>query len=143
RDRTLERIKEEVEKVKGEGDEELVQLREQLDERSEDAHDKIAQERDELMNLQPMMFLGESRYRELKQKWGQVFKADMGAEAFYEILRSMDMDTEAKQLWIEVRTTKSKQRKKKATKRLKVIESLRKSGNRPEWMILTVLPVIP
>ena len=43
---------------------------------------------------------------------GQVFKADMGAEAFYEILRSMDMETEAKRLWHEIRTTKSKQRKK-------------------------------
>jgi len=143
RDRTLERIKEEVEKVKGEGDEELVQLREQLDERSEDAHDKIAQERDELMNLQPMMFLGESKYRELKQKWGQVFKADMGAEAFFEILREMDLDKVAKELWHEVRTTKSKQKKKKAVKRLKVVEALRRSGNRPEWMILTTLPVIP
>jgi len=143
RDRTLERIKEEVEKVKGEGDEELVQLREQLDERSEDAHDKIAQERDELMNLQPMMFLGESKYRELKQKWGQVFKADMGAEAFFEILREMDLDKVGKELWHEVRTTKSKQKKKKAVKRLKVVEALRRSGNRPEWMILTTLPVIP
>ncbi len=48
-----------------------------------------------------------------------------------------------KELWSEVRTSKSKQKRKKATKRLKVVEDFRKSGNRPEWMILTVLPVIP
>ncbi len=97
----------------------------------------------ELQSLQTLMFLGEPRYRELKQKYGNVFKADMGAEAFYEILRGMDLEKLSIELWNEVRTTRSKQRKKKATKRLRVVESLRKSNNRPEWMILTVLPVIP
>jgi len=102
-----------------------------------------AESRQELQSLQPLTFLGDQRYRELKQKYGNVFKADMGAEAFYEILRNMDLDKLAVELWNEVRTTRSKQRKKKATKRLRVVESLRKSKNRPEWMILTVLPVIP
>jgi DNA-directed RNA polymerase subunit beta' len=143
RDRTLERIKEEVEKVKAEAEDEIVQLRQQLEDRTVDSHEAMAQERDELMSLQPMMFLGESKYRELKQKWGQVFKADMGAEAFLEILRAMDLDKVAKELWHEVRVTKSKQKKKKAVKRLKVVEALRRSENRPEWMILTTLPVIP
>jgi DNA-directed RNA polymerase subunit beta' len=72
-----------------------------------------------------------------------VFKADMGAEAFYDILARMDMDTLAKELWREVRTSKSKQKRKKAIKRLRVVENFRKSNNRPEWMILTILPVIP
>ncbi len=99
--------------------------------------------RQELQNLQPLTFLGESRYRELKTKYGNVFRADMGAEAFYEILKGMELDRLAVELWNEVRTTRSKQRKKKATKRLRVVESLRKSNNRPEWMVLTVLPVIP
>ncbi len=81
--------------------------------------------------------------RELKQKFGQVFKADMGAEAFYEILRRIDLDQLAKELWREVRHSLSKVKKKKAIKRLRIVEALRKSGNRPEWMILTVLPVIP
>ncbi len=103
------------------------------------AHDARA----ELESLQPLQFLGEPKYRELKQRYGNVFKADMGAEAFYAILASMDLTKLSAELWIEVRDTKSKQRKKKATKRLRVVESLRKSGNRPEWMILTVLPVIP
>ncbi|MBE2182125.1 MAG: DNA-directed RNA polymerase subunit beta' [Anaerolineae bacterium] len=99
--------------------------------------------RSELQDLHILQFLPENRYRELKQRYGQVFQADMGAEAFYEILKVMDLEQMAKELWIEVRTTRSKQRKKKATKRLRVVENLRKSSNRPEWMILKVLPVIP
>ncbi len=99
--------------------------------------------RNELADLRVLQFLPEVRFRELKSRYGQVFHADMGAEAFYEILQRMDMDKLATELWHEVRTTRSKQRKKKATKRLRVVESLRKSNNRPEWMILTVLPVIP
>jgi DNA-directed RNA polymerase subunit beta' len=89
------------------------------------------------------MVLGETRYRELRAKWGQVFRADMGAEAFYEILQNLDLDQLAKDLWHELRTTGSKQRRKKATKRLKVVEAFRRSRNRPEWMIMTALPVIP
>ncbi|CAG0999525.1 DNA-directed RNA polymerase subunit beta' [Anaerolineae bacterium] len=99
--------------------------------------------RQELQNLQVLTFLGDARYRELKMKYGNVFKADMGAEAFFEILKNLDLEKLAIELWHEVRHTKSKQRKKKATKRLRVIESLRKSSNRPEWMIMTILPVIP
>ncbi len=104
---------------------------------------KLNQERDELLSLAPMQFLNEPRYRELKQRWGQVFRAGMGAEAFYDILSDMNLDKLADELWNEVRSTRSKQRRKKATKRLRILEALRKSGNRPEWMILTVLPVIP
>ncbi len=139
----LERIKGDQDKAKAEAEDELVQLRQQLDERAGDVSEKHATDREELNSLQPMMFLGETKYRELKQKWGQVFKADMGAEAFFEILRNMDLEKLGKELWVEVRTTKSKQKKKKAVKRLKVVEALRRSGNRPEWMILTTLPVIP
>jgi DNA-directed RNA polymerase subunit beta' len=87
--------------------------------------------------------MGETRFRELKTRWGQVFRADMGAEAFYDILRRLDLNKLAEELWKEVRTSKSKQKRKKATKRLKVVEAFRRSGNRPEWMVLTVLPVIP
>jgi DNA-directed RNA polymerase subunit beta' len=55
----------------------------------------------------------------------------------------LDIDQLADDLWNEVRTTKSKQKRKKGTTRLKVVEAFRKSKNRPEWMILSVLPVIP
>jgi DNA-directed RNA polymerase subunit beta' len=105
--------------------------------------EQLNRDSEEVLGLHQMMFLGESRFRELKTKWGQVFRADMGAEAFYEILQELDLEQLAKDLWEEVRTTRSKQHKKKATKRLKVVEAFRRSGNRPEWMVLTVLPVIP
>ena len=105
-------------------------------------------------------FLSESQYRDLKRDFGNVFQAAMGAEAFYEILGSLNLTRLKEALWTEVRTSKSKQRTRKATKRLRVVESLRSSretvierdntnqasepnGNRPEWMILTALPVIP
>ena len=122
----------------------------QLDEHLSELEDRISlvrqnaeKARQELQELHVLQFLSEPRYRELRQRYGQVFHADMGAEAFHEILRQMDLDKLSAELWHEVRTTRSKQRKKKATKRLRVVESLRKSSNRPEWMILTVLPVIP
>jgi DNA-directed RNA polymerase subunit beta' len=62
----------------------------------------------------------------------------MGAEAFHEILKNMDLEKLSRDLWREVRTSRSKQAAKRATKRLQVVEALRASGNRPEWMILTV-----
>ena len=98
---------------------------------------------DELKSLAPMQFFGEARYRELRSKWGNVFRAGMGAEAFYEYLQDMNLDALVVDLWNQVRTSRSKQRRLQATKRLRVVEALRKSGNRPEWMVLTMLPVIP
>ena len=67
----------------------------------------------------------------------------MGAEAVRELVGKIDLDGMVKELRSEINTTQSKQRKKKAAKRLRVAESFRKSGNRPEWMILTLLPVLP
>jgi DNA-directed RNA polymerase subunit beta' len=104
---------------------------------------RVKADREELLGLAELQFLNEPRLRELKSKWGQVFRAGMGAEAFYEVMCNLDLDKSAEELWHEVRHGTSKQRRKRATKRLRVIEALRKSRNRPEWMILTVLPVIP
>jgi DNA-directed RNA polymerase subunit beta' len=104
---------------------------------------RVKADRERLLGLAELQFLNEPQLRELKSQWGQVFKAGMGAEAFYEILSAMELDKLAKELWHEVRHGTSKQRRKRATKRLRVVESLRKSGNRPEWIILTILPVIP
>jgi DNA-directed RNA polymerase subunit beta' len=143
RDKELENIKMLIEEAKAEADLKLAELRDSQDEEMIEVREQLVQDREELESIRPMMFLGESRYRELKTKWGQAFRADMGAEAFYEILQRMDLDELADQLWDEVRNTRSKQRRKKATKRLKVMEAFRRSNNRPEWMILTVLPVIP
>ena len=124
-------------------EEKIKSLQAKLSQEIEVLKQKTDADREELMELAQMQLLEEARYRELKAKWGQVFKAGMGAEAFYEILKGIDLDVLAKELWAEVRTTRSKQRRKRAVKRLRVVEALRKSGNRPEWMIWTVLPVIP
>jgi DNA-directed RNA polymerase subunit beta' len=139
----LEHIQLEKEKLRAQADMEMEDLRGQLDDQSVAVRDENARLRDELLELRPLTFMGETRYRELKSRWGQVFRADMGAEAFYDILRRLDLDKLAEELWHEVRTSRSKQKRKKATKRLKVVEAFRRSGNRPEWMVLTVLPVIP
>jgi DNA-directed RNA polymerase subunit beta' len=143
RTQDLDRTKMELEKAKAETDLKIEELKESVDEEVEANRQSLNQDREELLSIQKLMFLGETRFRELKAKWGQVFRADMGAEAFLEILRQIDLDQLADDLWEEVRTTRSKQRKKKATKRLKVVEAFRRSDNKPEWMILSILPVIP
>ena len=122
---------------------EIARIKVQLHSDIAELRARLNADREELLGLAELQFLNEPRLRELKSKWGQVFKAGMGAEAFYEVLCNLDLDKLAEELWREVRHGRSKQRRKKATKRLRVVEALRKSGNRPEWMILTVLPVIP
>lgn len=129
--------------VTAEAAERIEEIEEYLAEQSSELEQRYADLRHELESLQVMQFLGEARYRELRQRYGQVFKAGMGAGAFYDILQDMELEKLSGELWNEVRTSRSKQRKKKATKRLRVVEALRQSGNRPEWMILTILPVIP
>ncbi len=129
--------------VKAQADQDMEAMRSELDNQSSASSNQSSRLRDELVELRPFTFISEIRYRELKQRWGQVFRADMGAEAFFDILERLDLDKLSVELWHEVRTTKSKQKRKKSTTRLKVVEAFRRSGNRPEWMILTVLPVIP
>jgi DNA-directed RNA polymerase subunit beta' len=143
RQRELEINKEDIDKLRAQADLDMESQRNLLEDQSSEARDENSRLRDELLELRPLTFMGETRYRELKSRWGQVFRADMGAEAFYDILRRLDLDKLMQELWHEVRTSRSKQKRMKATKRLKVVESFRRSGNRPEWMILTVLPVIP
>jgi DNA-directed RNA polymerase subunit beta' len=97
----------------------------------------------ELKELRERELLSETEYRDKSERWGNVFKASMGAEAVRELVGKIDLDQMVKELRSEIATTQSKQRKKKAAKRLRVAESFRKSGNRPEWMIMTMLPVLP
>jgi DNA-directed RNA polymerase subunit beta' len=104
---------------------------------------RIEEQKQELLGLQAMQFLNESQFRDLEDRWGTIFTAGMGAEALYEICKDLDLNKMSKELRTQIRSTRSKQLKRKAIKRLRVVESLRKSKNRPEWMILTVLPVIP
>ena len=136
-------LQREIDQIQGEVNEVAEDTRGLLGQKLGRLREQAQHNRDQLESLHQMNFLNETEYRELKSKFGNVFRAEMGAEAFYEILKNMDLDTLARDLWREVRTTRSKQKAKRATKRLQVVEALRASGNRPEWMILTVLPVIP
>ncbi len=86
--------------------------------------------------------LTENEYREYREKYGQNFKAAMGAEAVKKLLDEIDLDQLAQELRTELHTV-SGQRKIRAIRRLEVVEAFRKSGNCPEWMILDVIPVIP
>ena len=98
---------------------------------------------EELKGLRERDLLSESEYRDLTERWGNCFKAAMGAEAIRDLVGKIDLEAMVKELRVEINTTQSKQRKRKAAKRLRVAESFRKSGNHPEWMILTLLPVLP
>jgi DNA-directed RNA polymerase subunit beta' len=143
RDQKLAALKMDVETVKADTDLALSRIEDTVIDEGIETFKQLEEDREELLSIHQMLFLGETRYRELKSKWGQVFRADMGAESFYEILQHIDLNQLAEDLWSEVRTTRSKQRKKKATKRLKVVEAFRRSENQPEWMVMTILPVIP
>src|SRR6186713_3136573 len=88
--------------------------------------------------------VAEERYRELRDQYGDgAFEARMGAEAIKELLSRLDVDELSEELRIVMRTDTSQIRRLKAAKRLKVVDAFRKSGHRPEWMILDVIPVIP
>src|SRR6476620_2297698 len=87
--------------------------------------------------------LPEERYRELRGQYGDVFVAKMGAEAIKELLRRVNVEELSDELRLIMRTETSQIKKLKAAKRLKVVDAFRKSGHRPDWMILDVIPVIP
>ena len=105
--RELEHLRMDIEKVRAEADTGMEELRNQLDDQSVTVRDENSRLRDELLELRPFTFMSETRYRELKPRWGQVFRADMGAEAFYDILRRLDLDKLSEELWHEVRTTRA------------------------------------
>ncbi len=122
---------------------EIQALNDQLKSKADSLRGESDKRRRDLESLKKMDLLQEQQYRDLRDRFGDVFEAGMGAEAVKRLLEDIDLDIEAQKMRHEINTTNSTQRKKKAMKRLNVIESFRKSGNRPEWMIMTVLPVLP
>ena len=93
--------------------------------------------------LQYKQILSEREYNEAVEKYGyDAFRVGMGAEAIQELLRDIDLDKEAEELK-KALDDASGQKKARIIKRLEVVESFRESGNKPEWMVLTVIPVIP
>ncbi len=96
-----------------------------------------------LTPLEPWQLLTEEEYLDALDEHGDEFEALMGAEAIKKMLQSIDLAGEAESLREEVESTGSETKQKKITKRLKLIEAFLGSGNKPEWMILDVLPVLP
>jgi DNA-directed RNA polymerase subunit beta' len=99
--------------------------------------------------LEPKMIVGDEQiFRELKDRFGSpygfgvYFRGGMGAEAVRDLLRDLDLDEESRTLREVIKTSKG-QKQQRAIKRLKVVEAFIKSGNKPEWMILEAVPVIP
>ena len=86
--------------------------------------------------------LSEKEYRDMREKYEDDFKAGMGAEAVKELLENIDLDQLSEQLREELKTASS-QKKLRLVKRLEVVEAFRESGNKPSWMVMDVLPVIP
>ncbi|HEY9217791.1 MAG TPA: DNA-directed RNA polymerase subunit beta' [Phenylobacterium sp.] len=97
-----------------------------------------------LTPLKLHQLLSEDDFMRFQEEFGDdSFTAEIGAEAVQGLLRGLDLNKEAEKLREELITTTSEMKLKKASKRLKLIESFLESGNKPEWMILTVVPVIP
>jgi DNA-directed RNA polymerase subunit beta' len=122
--------------------EEVNQLQRRFVEEKAKLEEQLSTEVEELKDFRPQQLLTDNQYRELKQKYDQVFKVGIGAEAILQILKGINLDEMRAELVRETHSASS-QRRRKASKQLQVVESFRRSGNKPEWMIITVLPVLP
>jgi DNA-directed RNA polymerase subunit beta' len=96
-----------------------------------------------MTELQRGQLLTDEMYLEAIEKHGDEFDARMGAEAVYELLKSLDLSAEVLKVREEILGTNSETKIKRLSKRLKLVESFIESGNKPEWMVMTVLPVLP
>ncbi len=92
--------------------------------------------------LMQKQVLTEAEYQEAKEKYGNSFRTGMGAEAILELLKNIDLEKEFDELRSELESATG-QKRARLIKRLEVVEAFRESGNKPEWMIMTVIPVIP
>ncbi len=141
----LERKIEEVE-AKGLEEElktkEINQLRAKFIERRERLAEELKASVAEIETLQPLKLLSEEECRKLKDKYGAIFEAGMGAEAILQILKQIDMDALHQKLLEQIRSTSGGYHKR-ISQRLQLVEAFKLSGNKPEWMVLTVLPVLP
>ncbi len=114
----------------------------EIDEKRDELEEDLASQIDDLESLSVGGLLTESRYRELRDQFAGIFEAGMGAEAVLQVLGKLDIEELREHLREEMQST-SGQRRKKAIKRMSVVEAFRNSGNKPEWMVLTSLPVLP
>src|ERR671937_599746 len=122
-------------------DQELGVVRQDIAPDVQVVRDEARQRREDVESIKPMQTMTEADFRAYAEKY-RFFKAQMGAEAILEIMRQIDLDDLSLKLQAEMRSTTG-QRRKKSIKRLRLVKALLRSGASPEWMILTILPVIP
>ena len=120
----------------------LLELKSEFSKSRDALNGELGETIDDLNELRVTQLLPEGKFRELNINYSEIFSAGMGAEAILEILQQIDLDVQHNLIQTEMHNS-SGQRRKKAIKRLRLVEALRKSGNKPEWMILTMLPVLP
>ncbi|MGP1931782.1 MAG: DNA-directed RNA polymerase subunit beta', partial [Arsenophonus sp. ET-DL12-MAG3] len=96
-----------------------------------------------MTSLERRQILSEEQYLDALEEFGDEFDAKMGAEAIQSLLKNLNLEKECEILREELNTTNSETKRKKITKRIKLLEAFIQSGNNPEWMILNVLPVLP
>jgi DNA-directed RNA polymerase subunit beta' len=137
-------LKEKIEQMERDGAtvEDINRLREEFVEEKTRLEETITNDIEQLQDIYVKKILTEAQYHDLQDKYPDVFEAGMGAEAVLQIIKNIDLDELRNSLLLETQSS-SGQRRKKASKQLRVVEAFRNSGNRPEWMILTVLPVLP
>jgi DNA-directed RNA polymerase subunit beta' len=122
--------------------EEINKLRSDFTNEKAKIEEELALDTEKLKGLYVRELLTENQYHDFKQKYSNAFEAGMGAEAILHIMKGINLDEIRNKLLLETQSS-SGQRRKKASKQLRVVEAFRNSGNKPEWMILTVLPVLP
>jgi len=141
REKTVEDKIAEMEKAGAEV-EKVNQLRRNWAEEKARLEEQHSVEVEQLKDLRVRALLTENQYHELKQKCSPVFEAGMGAEAILQLIKDINLDELHNELILEIHST-SGQRNRKASKQLQVVEALRRSSNKPVWMVLTILPVLP
>ncbi|MDO8578327.1 MAG: DNA-directed RNA polymerase subunit beta' [Dehalococcoidales bacterium] len=122
--------------------EEVNKLRRAWEDEKGKLNEELSSKVGQIQDLAVRHLLSENQYQELKDGYGAVFEAGIGAEAIYQLIKGIDLNKVRIEL-IEESHSNSAQRRKKAYKQMQVVEAFRRSGNKPEWMILTVLPVLP
>ncbi len=131
-------------KVRSAANAEIDAVMRRMNEEMESIEEGVKPRKDLIQKLLPMQLLTDTQYRELQDSAQGMFKAGMGAEAILDIIKGLDLEALSEQLRVDVHSSSSLKRKK-AIRRLRVVEHFRRSGGsaRPEWMILTVVPVLP
>ena len=124
------------------GLQQIAALQKDAQERSQEARKAWDSRRGEVEQLQPRKTMTENEFKDRHEQYSSLFRAGMGAESLLEIISTMDLEELRETLHAEA-IGSTGQKAKKAAKRLRVVEGFRKSDNKPEWMVLTVLPVLP